>query len=111
MIALLGWAGTLATFAAYVLISRGLLHSASPRYIWMNIVGGVLGATASTLYGAWPSVASNVLWAVIGVHTLVSRNASSRSAPVAEMDEHPECASVPAVDNEVVTWRTPAAAA
>lgn len=112
MIELLGWAGTLATFAAYVFISRGLLHSASRRYIWMNIVGGLLGGTASSLYGAWPSVASNALWAVIGLHALLSRRLAPRTAVVVAMDQqaltHTEGDPVGAADHDDVTWRIPA---
>lgn len=115
MIALLGWTGTLATFVAYVFISRGMLHSASRRYMWMNIVGGILGGTASALYGAWPSVASNALWAVIGLHALLSRTLGPRSEVVGALDQsapaHPACASIPPADHGQVTWRVPAGAA
>ncbi len=113
MIALLGWTGTLATFAAYVFISRGLLHTASRRYIWMNIVGGVLAGTASTMYGAWPSVASNALWAVIGVHALWSRSAGSRPTVAVRPDqpEPPlEREPLPGGGHDTLRWRTPTAA-
>lgn len=69
--AALGWAGTVGTFAAYLLLMRGRLLHDSLTYSLLNAVGGMLGATATAMYGAWPSVASNIVWAAIGVHSTV----------------------------------------
>jgi hypothetical protein len=69
--AVLGWVGTIGTMVAYFLVSRGRLRPDSARYATLNAAGGTLGAAASALYQAWPSVASNVVWAVIGLRTLV----------------------------------------
>ena len=69
--AALGWIGTLGTMGAYVLLSRGRWHSTSLRYAALNGVGGLLGAAGSTLYGAWPSVASNVVWAGVAAQSVV----------------------------------------
>ena len=54
--ATLGWLGTAGTFFAYLMASHGWLQAHSRRYATLNIVGGILGGTASVLYGAWPSV-------------------------------------------------------
>src|SRR3712207_5847849 len=59
--AALGWVGTVGTFGAYVLLSRGRWHPTSIRYAALNGVAGLLGAMGSSLYGAWPSVVSNLL--------------------------------------------------
>ncbi len=67
----LGWMGTAGTFLAYVLLWRGRVMSTSLTYAAMNTVGGVLAGTAGALYGAWPVVASNVIWAGVGIQTLV----------------------------------------
>ena len=69
--AALGWVGTLGTMGAYVLLSRGHWHATSLRYAALNGVGGLLGAAGSTLYGAWPSVGSNLLWSCVAAHSIV----------------------------------------
>jgi hypothetical protein len=69
--AALGWLGMGGTFVAYLLLARGRLASESLGYAVLNTVGGLLGGAASTLYGAWPSVASNVVWATVGMHSVV----------------------------------------
>lgn len=69
--AALGWIGTVGTFGAYVLLSRGLWHATSLRYAALNGVAGLLGATGSALYGAWPSVVSNLLWSGVAAHSMV----------------------------------------
>jgi hypothetical protein len=68
LIATLGWLGTLGTFGAYVLLSRGWLQSHSLTYSTLNVIGGLLAACASAAYGAWPSVVSNIVWAAVGLH-------------------------------------------
>ncbi len=67
--AAMGWIGTLGTISAYLMLSRGYLHAASLRYAAINFLGGLLGATASVAYGAWPSVASNLVWAAVAVQS------------------------------------------
>ena len=69
--AALGWVGTVGTFGAYVLLSRGLWHATSIRYAALNGVAGLLGAMGSSLYGAWPSVVSNLLWSGVAAHSIV----------------------------------------
>ncbi|KQX74524.1 hypothetical protein [Aeromicrobium sp. Root472D3] len=71
--ALLGWLGTAGTLAAYGLLWRGRLTSTSRRYALLNLVGGLLAGTASGLYGAWPSAASNFIWAALGLHSMLAR--------------------------------------
>ena len=69
--AVLGWVGTIGTFGAYVLLSRGLWHATSVRYAALNGVAGLLGAFGSSLYGAWPSVVSNLLWSCVAAQSIV----------------------------------------
>lgn len=80
--AALGWVGTIGTFGAYVLLSRGLWHATSVRYAALNGVAGLLGAIGSSLYGAWPSVVSNVLWSAVATHSIVMTYRDRRSASV-----------------------------
>lgn len=78
--ATLGWVGTVGVLLAYLSVSRGWLAGDSGRYATLNIVGGALGGTASGLYGAWPSAASNFVWALVGVATVTAALRDKRSA-------------------------------
>ena len=69
--AAMGWIGTVGTIGAYVMLSRGHWHSSSLRYAALNGAGGVLCGAASAGYGAWPSVASNVVWSAVALHSAV----------------------------------------
>jgi hypothetical protein len=91
--AVLGWVGTVGTFGAYVLLSRGLWHATSLRYAALNGVAGLLGAVGSSLYGAWPSVVSNLLWSCVAAQSLVStyrERRGARPAGLAELNIDPE---------------------
>lgn len=85
--AALGWLGTIGTFVAYLLLWRGHVTSSSRRYGAMNAVGGLLGGSASVIYGAWPSAASNFVWAAIGIHTVVT-SSLQRSTTWRLVSEH-----------------------
>ncbi len=95
--AAMGWIGTVGTISAYVMLSRGSWHSASLRYATLNGLGGLLGAVASAAYGAWPSVASNLLWSGVALHSAVTtlherrtvRLAVVRELPVRPSDQEP----------------------
>jgi hypothetical protein len=69
--AVMGWIGTVGTIGAYVMLSRGRWNSASLRYAALNGVGGLLCGGASAAYGAWPSVASNVVWSAVALQSAV----------------------------------------
>jgi hypothetical protein len=95
--AAMGWIGTVGTIGAYVMLSRGRWQAASLRYAALNGVGGLLAATASAAYGAWPSVASNLLWSAVALHSAVStlrarhleRVATVVELPVRTLDPEP----------------------
>jgi hypothetical protein len=70
--AALGWMGTVGTITAYLMLSKGHLRSESLRYGVLNFAGGLFGATATALYGAWPSVVSNVVWALVALHSVLT---------------------------------------
>lgn len=67
----LGWLGTAGTFAAYILLWRGRLGPNSRKYAALNVVGGCMAGLASAHYGAWASAASNFVWAVVGLQSIV----------------------------------------
>ncbi len=95
--AAMGWMGALGTIGAYMMLSRGRWHSASLRYAAVNGIGGLLGASASAAYGAWPSVASNLLWSCVALHSTVvtmyerrpRRIAAVAQLPVRQTDPEP----------------------
>ncbi len=102
--AVLGWVGTVGTFGAYVLLSRGLWHATSLRYATLNGVAGLLGAIGSSLYGAWPSVVSNVLWSAVAAHSIVltcrERRVSRPDRCEANHRPEPDITHEPASDPE-----------
>ena len=77
--AALGWLGMGGTFLAYLLLSRGRLASESLTYALLNTAGGILGGAASVLYGAWPSVASNLVWALVGMQSVAAALSQERA--------------------------------
>ena len=87
--AAMGWIGTIGSISAYVLLSRGRWHATSLRYSALNGVAGVLAASASAVYGAWPSVASNLLWSLIAAHCAWSTLRERRAAKLAVVHQLP----------------------
>ena len=87
--AALGWLGMAGTFLAYVLLWKGRLSPESLAYALLNTAGGLLGGTASALYGAWPSVASNVVWALVGLQSVITAW-SQRDASPSALEPEPE---------------------
>jgi hypothetical protein len=67
--AAMGWIGTVGSIGAYLMLTRGDLHPASLRYAAINFVSGLLCAVASATYGAWPSVAANLVWSVVAAQS------------------------------------------
>lgn len=67
----LGWFGTVGTFIAYILLVRGRITAGSAQYAALNVLGGLLCGSASLVWHAWPSVASNFVWSAVGTHTLL----------------------------------------
>ena len=103
--AAMGWIGTLGTIGAYVMLSRGSWHSASLRYAALNGIGGLLCGSASAAYGAWPSVASNLVWSGVALHSAfvvlrdrrTRRMASVERLPIRPTDPEPPAVAQPAL--------------
>jgi hypothetical protein len=74
-----GWLGVAALLAAYGLVSAKRLEGNSVLYQGLNVLGAGLLIVNSFYYGAYPSVAINLIWIGIGVYTLwyVSRKKPS----------------------------------
>jgi hypothetical protein len=101
--ATMGWIGTLGTMGAYVMLSRGRWHAGSLRYGVLNLAGGLLGAAGSAAYGAWPSVASNVVWAAVALQSVVVTLRTRRVAPLA-LAPQPDPEPVLAADATEDAW-------
>jgi hypothetical protein len=86
--AAMGWIGTIGSIAAYLMLSRGQLRATSLRYAALNGTAGVLAGSASAVYGAWPSAVSNLVWALIAVHSAVT-TLRARRHPIATVTPLP----------------------
>lgn len=78
--AILGWVGTAGSLVAYMLLVRGYLAARSRVYLGMNATAAMLAGTASLIYGAWPSAASNFLWVCMSVYPAVVDMSRGRGA-------------------------------
>lgn len=66
-----GWIGSGLVLGAYLLTSLGRIGSRSAAFQWMNFIGA-LGLVANALWhSAWPLVALDLAWAVIGIAALI----------------------------------------
>lgn len=89
---ILGWLGTIGTFTAYVLISRGWVSADALGYSALNAFGGLLGAAGAFTYGAWPALASNLVWGAMGAYGLIGglRKRHAPGDPLTDWQpEHP----------------------
>jgi hypothetical protein len=68
---IVGWGGTLAILAAYLLVSTKKLSPDSKEYQLLNLVGAVGIIINSGVHGAIPSVGLNVVWLLIAIYGLV----------------------------------------
>jgi hypothetical protein len=74
-----GWLAAASILGAYCLLSLGKLQAKSTLYQGLNIVGAFGFILNCWWNGAWPSVALNVAWLVIGFLAL-RRNRSTAHA-------------------------------
>jgi hypothetical protein len=72
VIEIIGWAAAAIILAAYILLSLGRLNGRSYLYQWMNVVGAGGFIVNSGYNGAIPSAVLNVIWAAMGLFTLLS---------------------------------------
>jgi hypothetical protein len=65
-----GWTAALLILGGYSLLSFGKIQARSPIYQWMNITGALGFIINCAANGAWPSVALNGVWLLIGFYAL-----------------------------------------
>jgi len=68
---ILGWIGAVLLITAYVLLSIGVLDGQSLVYQLLNLFGALGLMTLGLARKAYPSVATNIVWLIIGVVTIV----------------------------------------
>lgn len=68
---IIGWIGTIAILAAYLLVSTKKLSPDSREYQLLNLTGAIGIIINSGVHGAIPSVGLNVVWLLIAVYGLV----------------------------------------
>jgi len=71
LVDVVGWMGVIGLLVAYGLVSAKRVEGDSVVYQVLNVVGSGLLIVNSFYYGAYPSVAINVLWIGIGGYTLL----------------------------------------
>jgi len=71
LVDVVGWMGVIGLLVAYGLVSAKRVEGDSVVYQVLNVVGSGLLIVNSFYYGAYPSVAINVLWIGIGGCTLL----------------------------------------
>jgi hypothetical protein len=77
-----GWAAALLILGGYSLLSFGKIQARSPIYQWMNIAGALGFIINCTANGAWPSVALNLVWLLIGFYALRRNSRLKVSEPL-----------------------------
>ncbi len=70
LVALVGWAAAGALLAAYALVSIGRLSGSGRRFQALNLLGAAGLMFNSAEHRAWPSVALNAIWILIGLAAL-----------------------------------------
>ena len=78
-IEIIGWLAAALMLSAYLLLTRGRIHSRSDLYHWMNVLSGVGFVINSGWNGAYPSAALNIIWAGIGLYGLFGRRVAADS--------------------------------
>ncbi len=70
IINIVGWIGAVSLLVGYLLVSNGKLHGKSYTYQALNMIGSGGFIINSYYFGAMPSVGLNIIWMIIGVHTV-----------------------------------------
>ncbi len=73
----LGFVGGLAVLASFAGVATGRLHADAPTYHAMNLGGALALIVSGLAAAAWPSVAVNVVWALISFAGLTRSGTAS----------------------------------
>ncbi len=67
-----GWAGGAVVAVAYVLVSTRRVNADEPLFQGLNILGAAMLGVASLHQNAMPSAGWNLVWVLIGLHSLAT---------------------------------------
>jgi hypothetical protein len=67
-IELIGWIAAAMMLSAYLLLNTHRVSAKSKAYQWLNVMAGAGLIVNSGWNGAYPSVAINVIWMIIGLY-------------------------------------------
>jgi hypothetical protein len=67
----IGWAGSVAVLAAYLLVSTNRLKGDSIPYQLLNLFGSVFLMTNTIYMGAYPSSFVNLVWLFIAIFAIM----------------------------------------
>jgi hypothetical protein len=67
-IELIGWVSAAMMLSAYLLLNTHRVSATSRAYQWLNVLSGAGLIINSGWNGAYPSVAINVIWMIIGLY-------------------------------------------
>ena len=67
---MIGWVGSAAVIAAYVLVSTNRLKGDSAAYQVLNLIGGVFLIVNTIYWGAYPSTFVNFVWVGIAIFAI-----------------------------------------
>ena len=71
LVNVIGWAGSVAVLAAYLLVSLNRLKGDSVPYQLLNLFGSVFLMTNTIYMGAYPSSFVNLVWLFIAIFAIV----------------------------------------
>jgi hypothetical protein len=71
LVNVIGWAGSVAVLAAYLLVSTNRLKGDSVPYQLLNLFGSVFLMTNTIYMGAYPSSFVNLVWLFIAIFAIV----------------------------------------
>jgi len=75
-----GWIGAFAVLAGYLLFSLGRIPNGR-IFQTLNLAGAAALVVNGSYHGAWPSVATNAVWCLIGAAALVRLARLRQAAP------------------------------
>jgi hypothetical protein len=75
-----GWIGAVGTVGAYAMVSQRRLSANSLRFQTINVAcAAALSMSALSVHN-WPSMMSNLVWMLIGLHALMGAREALRTA-------------------------------
>ena len=79
VVEVIGWAAAAILLSAYLMLTAGRLTASSRLYQWLNVLAGAGLILNSGWNGAYPSVAINVVWMIIGFWGLIRAAGARRT--------------------------------